>query len=140
MIFAPLAVDADPARMKQVLDKLQAESSPRDFGELAVEMTVVADKDKRQRGLRDAILSALNEEVVMESWVWNQGKQQGKQQGEQSLLVMLYEMQLGRPLTEGEHATLMKRLGTLGNQRLLAAQQAQSAEALAAWLADPNAE
>lgn len=140
MIFAPLAVDADPDRMKQVLDKLRAETSPRDFGELAVAMTVVADKDKRQRGLREAILSALDEEVVMESWVFNQGKQQGKQQGELNVLVTLYEMLLARPLTDREHTTLMQRLETLGYQRLLAVQQTRSGDALATWLADPNAD
>jgi hypothetical protein len=60
MIFAPLAVDADPDRMKEVLDRLRAETSPRDFGELAAALTVVAAKDKRRRGLREVILGMLS--------------------------------------------------------------------------------
>ena len=57
MVFAPPAVDADPERRKEVLEKLRAETTPRQFMELAVALTVVADKDKRQRGLRSARLT-----------------------------------------------------------------------------------
>ena len=56
----------------------------------AVAMTVVADKDKRQRGLRGAIISVLGEEVVMESWVFKKGREQGEQRS----VVRLFEMRL----------------------------------------------
>ena len=146
-IFTPLAVDADPERMKAVLDKLRAASAREDFEELTVAMTVVADKDKRQRGLRGAIISALGEEVVMESWVFKKGKEQGmqlgkeqgEQQGEQRAVVRLFEKRLGRPLDEGEKATLLRRLSVLGYDRVVDVRDELSPEALAAWLANPEA-
>ena len=139
MIFAPLAVDADPERMRAVLDNLRAESSPQDFEELAVAMTVVADKDKRQRGLRGAIISVLGEEVVMESWVFKKGREQGEELGERRALVRLFEKRLGRPLDEGEKATLFQRLGSLGYDRVVDVRDELSPEALASWLANPEA-
>jgi hypothetical protein len=143
MIFAPLAVDADPERMKTVLDKLRAETSPRDFGELAVALTVVAAKDKRQRGLREGILALLTQEDVMESSVYKMGKQDGKQEGEQrgeqKTLVRQYEKRLGRPLTDQERATLAQRLAKLGGDRLDDVLFGLSPEAIAAWLGRADA-
>jgi hypothetical protein len=142
-IFAPLAVDADPMRMKDVLDKLRAATGEREFGELAAALTVVASKDKRQRGLREAILAVLSEEDVMQSSVYELGKQRGELLGElkgrQEMLIQLYELRLGRALIEEERSALTQRLETLGVPRLLAAQQQMSADALAAWLGDPAA-
>jgi hypothetical protein len=138
-IFTPLAVDAEPERMKAVVEKLRAESSREAFAELTVAMTVVADKDKRQRGLRGAIISVLGEEVVMESWVFKKGKEQGEQSGEQKALVRLYEKRIGRPLDEGEKVTLLQRLGSLGYDRVVDVRDELPPEALASWLANPQA-
>jgi hypothetical protein len=142
-IFTPVAVDADPARMKAVLDKLRAEHDKRDFEELAVAMTVVADKDKRQRGLRAAIMSVVGKEVVMESWVYKKGKElgklEGKLEGKHDAVVELYEMQLGRPLEEGEKAALLQRIGSLGSRRVMKVGTELSPEGLATWLANPQA-
>jgi hypothetical protein len=135
MIFAPLAVDADPERMKAVLDKLRAETSPREFGELAVALAVVAAKDKRQRGLRQGILALLKEDEVMEGSVYKMGKRRG----EQETLARLYEKRLGRPLTDEERATLAQRLGTLGGDRLDDVLFGLSPEAIAAWLGHADA-
>jgi hypothetical protein len=143
MIFAPLAVDADPQRMEQVLAKLRAETSKRDFGELAAALTVVAAKDKRRRGLRESILQWLDPEDVMQSSVYQlgrqQGEQQGEQRGEQKTLARHYEKRLGRALTAEERATLVQRLGTLGADRLDDVLFGLSPEAIAAWLGDPSA-
>jgi hypothetical protein len=142
-IFTPLAVDADPEQMKGVLDKLRAESLREDFEELTVAMTVVADKDRRQRGLRGAIISVLGEEVVMESWVFKKGREQGElsgvQKGKQELLVQLFERRLGRPLDEGEKTTVLRRLSVLGYDRVVDVRDELSPEALASWLANPEA-
>jgi hypothetical protein len=135
MIFAPLAVDADPEQMKRVLENLRAQTRPREFKELAVALTVTADADKRRRGLRQVILSSLSEEVVMQSWVFQQGLEKGRQEG----LVRRFERRLGRKLADEEHATLTQRLGSLGPDRLDDVVLDLSADALAAWLADPNA-
>lgn len=136
MVFAPLAVDADRERMAEVLDKLRAESTPREFGELAAALTVVATKDKRQRG---AILALLKEEEVMQSSVYKMGELRGKQEGRQEALARLYGKRLGRPLTADERATLEQRLGTLGADRLDDVLFGLAPEAIAAWLGDPSA-
>jgi hypothetical protein len=147
MVFAPLAIDASPERMEHVLARLRAESTPRDFGELAAALTVVAAKDKRQRGLRSAILALLTEEEVMQSSVFKmgelRGEQRGRQEGElrgrQEDFARQYGKRLGRPLTAEERATLVQRLGTLGADRLDDVLFGLAPEAIAAWLGDPIA-
>jgi hypothetical protein len=135
MVFAPLAVDADPERMKAVLDKLRAETSRRDFGELAVALTVVAAKDKRQRGLREGILALLKQEDVMQSSVYKMGKQEGVQ----TTMVSHFAKRLGRPLTDEERVTLAERLAKLGGDRLDDVLFGLSPEAIAAWLGRADA-
>lgn len=54
-------------------------------------------------------------------------------------LVHQYERRLGRPLTVQEQHTLLDRLTRLGADRIGDVVLDLSAEALAAWLADPNA-
>ncbi len=135
MVFAPLSIDANPQRMEHVLAKLRAENTPRDFGELSAALTVVAAKDKRQRGLRSAILALLTEEDVMQSSVFKMGEQRGRQEN----FARQYGKRLGRPLTAAERATLVQRLGTLGAERLDDVLFGLTPEAIAAWLEDPMA-
>jgi hypothetical protein len=87
-----------------------------------------------------AILSVLGEEVVMESWVFKMGREQGEKLGKQELLGRLYAKRLGRPITESEQATVLRRLGSLGYDRLVDVRDELSPEALAAWLAAPDAD
>ena len=79
----------------------------------------------------------------MESWVFRKGREQGQeqglQQGMQQALVRLFERRLGRPLDEGEKATVLRRLGVLGYDRVIDVRDELSPEALAAWLANPEA-
>jgi hypothetical protein len=143
MVFAPLAVDADPEGMTEVVARLRAETSQRDFAELAAALTVVAAKDKRQRGLREGIISLLSEEDVMQSSVFQMGKQHGEQLGkeleERRSIALLYEKRLGRPLEDAERAALIQRLGALGYARLVDVRDELSADALAGWLRNPEA-
>lgn len=81
LIFAPLAKDATPERMAEVVERLRSETSKREFEELAVALVVMADVDKRRRGLRKSIVPLLKEEVVMQSWVYKQGLEKGLKQG-----------------------------------------------------------
>ncbi len=76
-MFAPLAVDADAASMARVVAALRRRTTRREFEELAVAMLVMADADKRRRGLRSAILPLLDEELIMQSWVYKQGEARG---------------------------------------------------------------
>ena len=81
----------------------------------------MAEKDRRQRGLGKATLAMLKVEDVMESSVYQMGKQQGEQEGE----------------LRGERLALVERLRTLGVDRLLDIPQELSADALAVWLGEP---
>jgi hypothetical protein len=151
MIFAPLAVDATPQRMIQVVEALRQQSSPREFEELAVALTVLADADRRQRpGLQRAIVAQLPKELIMQNWVYKQGLAQGIERGieqgiergiEQGLrpFERIVEHRLGRSLGEDERTTLAQRFQTLGADRLGNVAIELSAEALAAWLNDPSA-
>jgi hypothetical protein len=109
------------------------------FAPLAVALTVVATKDTRQRGLRGAILGMLTKEDVMQSSVYELGARAGEERGEQKTMVSLYERRLGRTMTDEERAVLVRRLEKLGTGRLLDLPFSLSADALAAWLADPTA-
>lgn len=81
LVFAPLAVDADAASMARVVAALRRRTTRREFEELAVAMLVMADADKRRRGLRSAILPLLDEELIMQSWVYKQGEARGEARG-----------------------------------------------------------
>lgn len=106
LIFTPLALDADAAAMERVLARIRAEvplsPSTREREELIAALLVMADTDKRRRGLRQAIVPLLKEETIMESWVYKQGEERGLEKGLQTArraLVLLYEARLG-PLSE----------------------------------------
>jgi predicted transposase YdaD len=83
----------------------------------------------------------LKVEDVMESSIYQMGKQRGEQEGELKgelkTLARLYERRLQRPLTEGERTAVAQRLEKLGVDRLLDVPQELSSDALAAWLDDP---
>jgi hypothetical protein len=135
LIFAPLAANADPQRMARVVDRIRGATSRREFEELSVAITVLADADKRKRGLRGAILSMLPEEMVMESWVFRQGVEKGKRE----TLTSLFERRFKRALTEAERSALAARITQVGDGRVEDVVLEMPADALAAWLADPNA-
>lgn len=68
----------------------------------------------------------------------NQGRTEGRTEGLRPLIHQ-FVRKLGRSLTDDEHATIVQRLGTVGPDRLGDAAIDFEAEALAAWLADPQA-
>jgi hypothetical protein len=133
---------ADERSLPQVINALRARTSRRQMEELGVAMSVLADADKRKRGLRGVTTSLLPEEAVMESWVYKQGKAKVQQEGREKgigLLAHLVERRLARPLDSAERGTLIRRLDTLGPERLGDVVFDLSPEALAAWLAAPDA-
>jgi hypothetical protein len=146
LIFAPLAIDADADGMARMIELLRAKTPPRDFEELSVAMTVMADADKRKRGLRGILVSLLKEEIIMESWVYRQGMEKGVEQGVEKGVekgiqpfVRMIARKLGRDLTSAEHHVLTQRLDILDPDRLLDVAVELSPEALTAWLATPDA-
>lgn len=100
LIFTPLAIDADTEAMGRVLAAWRAEvASERERNELVAALLVMADTDKRRRGLRQVIVPLLKEEKVMESWVYKQGEESGIEKGRleatRNAIVLLYEARFG---------------------------------------------
>jgi hypothetical protein len=89
LMFAPLAVDADAATMSLAVAALRQRTTPHELEGLATAMLVMAETDKRHRGLRDAILPLLTKETFMQSWVYKQGKVEGKAEGEANALLLV---------------------------------------------------
>jgi len=75
----------------------------------------------------------------MESWVFQQGVEKGIEKGIKKELAKLFERRLKRPLSEQEQATLIRRIDTLGTDRIHDVLLEVPAEAIAPWLADPGA-
>ncbi|WP_437878849.1 hypothetical protein [Sorangium sp. So ce513] len=67
------------------------------------------------------------------------GEQRGQQLGQLQMATRVCAVRLGRPLTEAETAALAERLDRLGADRVSEVMLSCSAEALTAWLSDPNA-
>lgn len=75
LIFAPLAADAGEEAMRRVVPLLRDRTAGRVFEELAVALVVMADVHRRRRGLRNAIVKLLDEETVMQNWIYKQGEE-----------------------------------------------------------------
>lgn len=92
----------------------------------------------RQRGLEMArILFEGYPEFANE--VRRDAEEKGVEQGVESTLVRLFSRRLARTLTREEHATLTARIATLGVDRVGEVVLNDDADALARWLADPDA-
>ncbi len=81
LMFAPLAVDADPASIADVVSALGQRTNRREFEDLTAAMVVMAQADKRRRRLKDAIIPLLNEEHVVQNWFYKQGNAAGRTEG-----------------------------------------------------------
>jgi hypothetical protein len=68
-----------------------------------------------------------------------QRREEGRERGREEGLELAYKQQLGRALRDAERAALRERWGWLGAARLADVLLDSTAEALAAWLADPVA-
>lgn len=130
MVFAPLAADATPEAMSGVVAALRAALPARRFEEIAVAMTVLADADARERGLRPVIAAQLPEELVMQSWVYTQGREKGLEEG--------IERGIEKGIEKGLRQSIALALSARG-LKLSAAHRARldaeaRAEVLQAWL------
>ena len=83
----------------------------------------------------DAVLAAYERDQARAR---DEGLSQGLSQG-RLLLTHQFERRLGRALSDGERATLAERLRTVGPVRLGDVVLDLAPDALAAWLADPDA-
>lgn len=96
-------------------------------------LTVMADVDRRKRGLRHAILPLLREEIIMESWVYAQGKLKGLEETTQRTLRSLFVDRLGRAPAPEEEQAIARRARELSPEQLVEVFKMPS-DALVAWL------
>jgi hypothetical protein len=89
-------------------------------------------KEAMQEALPKAMQEALPKAV-------QEALQEAKEGWQLETIARLCGRRLGRPLTETEHAALADRLARLGQERVEDVILSFSADALGAWLADPNA-
>ncbi|UQA63468.1 hypothetical protein [Polyangium aurulentum] len=138
LVFVPLAVDADRPKIRRVVEALRTQASSRAFDELGVAMAVLAEADRRRRGLADVVRSLLPRELVMQSSIYKEGKEQGRFEGQLEQLAHLFERRLARALTPEEHATLVERVQEQGAMPVSDVVLDLSREDLAAWLTTKN--
>lgn len=112
MTLSAADASSEPKDVDLVLRDLKRRTPRARFDELAVAMTVLADADGRERGLREAITAQLPEELVMQSWVYTQGLNKGIEQGiEQGVLALRQAIAQaldvrGIPVTQAHRAQL----------------------------------
>lgn len=142
-IFAPLTRDATPEGMREAVTRLKKRvRSRQQLAELASAMIVLADADARQRGLRTALTAHLPQELVMNSWLYQDALKHGFERGEQEGL----KKGLRKGLKEGEErgelralrrtldATLTTRGLKLTAKRREQIERETNADVLMAWI------
>lgn len=147
LAFAPLAVDADAGRLAEVARELTA--GVRDdarLADLAAAMTVLAEADGRGRGLASGLAALFPKELIMRSPIYSLGRDDGIAEGIKrgsakgiAPLARQFARRLDRDLTDNERELLMRRLDTVGPQRLGDIVLDLTPAELAAWLKDPDA-
>ena len=132
--------------MQRVVALLRRSANGRAFEELAAALVVMADVDKRRRGLRDAIIRSLNEETLMESWLYKQGEEKGFKKGEEKglekglekgaarSLRALFLRRIGREPTPDEEQAVTRRAHDVSPEQLVELFE-MPADALLTWLA-----
>ena len=133
LIFAPLAVDADEEAMRRVVALMRERATERVFDELTVGLLVMADVDRRRRGLRSAILPLLDKEKVMESWLYKQGEQKGVERGAARSLRALFVRRLGREPGADEEQALLRHAQAVSPEQLVEVVE-MPADVFLAWL------
>ena len=79
LIFAPLTRDATIDKLIALTQEMQQRAqTQREFGDLAAAMLVMADADGRERKLREPLAKKIPKEIVMQSWVYQQGQAWGR--------------------------------------------------------------
>ncbi|MRG96479.1 hypothetical protein [Polyangium spumosum] len=138
LIFAPLARDVDGDKLAHVVELLRAQSAPWEFEELRAAMAVLAETNRRVKGLRDVVLSEVSKGVVMQNWFYREGRKDGRKdgrrQGQLEALGHQFERRLGRPLTMPERQRLESRLAKLGAARVGDVVLERTTEELVRWL------
>ena len=109
---------------------------------LRTKLVKVQAKDRLTEEEKELLVNGQKLIDAIENKAWKRGQKQGQRQGREAglePLVHQFTRRLGRPLTQGERTTLVRRLDTLGPRRLGDVVLDLDAAGLATWLADPDA-
>ncbi|WP_437564175.1 hypothetical protein [Sorangium sp. So ce542] len=98
-----------------------------------------AVKEAVKEAKKEAKKEALQEAKREAEQRAEEAKREAEQRARLRLTAQMCELRFGRPLTEAETAALGERLARLQESRVAEVLLSFSAEALATWLADPNA-
>lgn len=145
LAFVPLAIDVNEEKLRRIIKGLRKQVKEDGFDELVAAMLSLAKLKKDSRSLMDVIRSAAAKEKPMHPFLrdgieqgMERGLQQGLQQGLQrgfAFVVRVFELRLGRTLTEKERARLARRMNQKDSASLGDIALNLSPEQLAAWLA-----
>jgi hypothetical protein len=152
LVFTPLAVDANPQSMRQVVEEiLRREPCEDGRADLYAALLVLAELDPWGHNLREEIemlVQELDVESIMKSKtlreVFEKGVEKGIDKGRKECIEeMLHRMlvsRLDRELTLVEQVALTARTSAMGGAQDAAAVLELDADALVAWLLGPDAE
>jgi hypothetical protein len=145
-VFAPLAVDASAAVMREVLDEIRGRTAPDEVrAALYTALLVMAEVDPWGHNLAKeitAMMQADDLEIFKLSptlrKAFDEGKQEGELRGAESerreLLSEAFAEQTGRAPTPDEQVALARRAEEVGAKQALRALFKLHGEALVAWV------
>ena len=143
LVFAPLAVNATPELMKQVLEEMRRrEPQIGERTELYGAMLVVAELNTWGHNLGKEIRSMMQSadfEAVMQSRTFREVFERGHRAAIEEMLQRLLVRRMQRELTPDEKATLSTRAADLSGEEASAVLDLD-VDALRAWLHGPDAE
>ena len=138
LVFTPLAVDATPAALREVLDEIRhGAATVKERGVLLEALLLMANLDPWGHNLKEeikAMMQADDLEIYRLSPTLRAAFEEGELSGALSLLSEAFAEQIGRSPTPDEQAALAKRTREIGAKQALRALFKLHGDALAAWL------
>ena len=147
LAFTPLARDATPAAIRDVIEEIRLQAmNEEERDELYATLVVLASIDPWGHNLRREIIMSVEEKTyerlkqtpVIGAW-FEEAEQRGIEKGVAQLLHRLFARRVGRQLTTDEERSITERVRALGEDQVEAAVLDLEGDALARWLAEPVA-
>ncbi|APR85785.1 Hypothetical protein A7982_11134 [Minicystis rosea] len=137
--FTPLARDATPATMREIIEEIRVRAlNEEERAELYATLVVLASVDPWGHNLEREIIMSVEEKTyerlkqtpIIGAW-FVEAEQKGIEKGVAHLLQQLFMRRFGRELTANEERSLAERVQTLGEDRVGAAVLDLDGDALA---------
>ena len=160
LIFAPLTVNAEVCKIKELLERLEKKFGNKEkIAELAGVMAIVGTFNYKQQDISTQIIQWIVKELIMQTdpgmQFWEEifkdrieqeikqgvekGLEKGIEQGEKNSLFKLFNLRFGKPLTEKEKQLIMLKLARHGYDTLYEAiLEISDKQKLRSWLTEPK--